>query len=506
MLFPTFQFAVFFSILFFLYWYVFRLENQRKVLLTAASYFFYACWEPRFCILLFVITCVNYICGYILDKEKEYRIRRIIIAFVTVLNILYLFFFRHLYDVISFFNMLFPDVLSGSSILAIKNSILVPIGISYYTFKCMSYTFDIYLCKMRGAKSFWDMALYVSFFPQLASGPIVQASSFFEELPYSLNRDNRKADKPIKLDRASVFLMSGIFKKMIIANFLSVLICDSVFENPVLYNTWELLLAVLSYTVLIYADFSGYSDMAIGLALLLGFETPANFNRPYVSKSVSEFWRRWHISFSSWLRDYLYFGLGGSRFGLSRTLFALFFTMIIAGFWHGAKFTFLLWGAMQGIVLAAERIFYERRRIKKFAAIEKNVLGAAENTDGRENAETFANKKVFSFTDFIKTAFVFLFVNISWLVFRSDTLGDTALFLSSLKNTALPFKLVSPFLIAVLLAGLFLQLPGIKMREAVFGFYIRLPLAVKTVCVAVFIILVYAVSMSAIPPFIYFGF
>lgn len=501
MIFPAFPFVVFFCTVFILYWYVFRLENQRKILLTAASYFFYACWEPRFCFLLFIITLINYIFGYVLDKEKEYGFRRIIIAFITIFNILYLFFFKHLYDTLSFLSIMFPDFLADSSVLfKLKNFISVPIGISYYTFKCMSYTFDIYLCKMRRAKSFWDMALYISFFPQIASGPIVQASYFFEQLPYSLNRDGRKTDKPIQLDKASVFLMSGIFKKMIIANFLSVLICDKVFETPMLYNTWELLLGVLSYTISIYADFSGYSDMAIGIALLLGFETPVNFNRPYLSKSVSEFWRRWHITFSSWLRDYLYFGLGGSRFGSARTLTALFLTMVIAGFWHGAKITFLLWGVMQGTALMIERIFYERRKIKKLGAIEKSVLGAAEPFEGKE-----IKKSSFS-VNFLKIVPVFIFINISWLIFNAESVTALASFFTSLKNNVVPFKLLSPFLITVLLLGIFLQLPSEKFRAGAFNFYSKLPLVIKACISAIFIILIYSVSMSAIPPFIYFGF
>ena len=203
------------------------------------------------------------------------------------------------------------------------------------------------------------------FFSSLASGPIVQAEYFFKELPKTLNCDADKNSRPIELDKAVLLLIAGVYKKMIISNFLTILVTEKISANPSFYNTWELLFGMLCYTVIIYADFSGYSDMAIGVALLLGFKTPANFNRPYISKSVSEFWRRWHISFSSWLRDYLYFGLGGSRFGLKRTVFALFFTMLIAGLWHGGKMTFIIWGAVQGIFIVIERIFYEKKRIGK---------------------------------------------------------------------------------------------------------------------------------------------
>lgn len=377
MFFPTISFAVFFLSVFFLYWYIFRQEKERKILLTAASYFFYAMWDWRFCILLFVFTLINYFYGFLLDKEKNYAPRKAIVIIICIIDILYLGFFKYLYTLLSYLNQFFPDMFVNSTLLTLRSwSLLVPVGISYYTFRCMSYVFDIYLCKIRHVKSFWDFLLYVSFFPQLSSGPIVQAEYFLKDLPRALNCDNEKGAKPIAFDRGILFLISGLYKKMIISNFLTILVTDKIFANPSFYNTWELIFGVISYTIIIYADFSGYSDMAIGIGILLGFNTPANFNRPYVSKSVTEFWRRWHISFSSWLRDYLYFGLGGSRFGLARALFALFFTMLIAGLWHGASWTFLIWGAMQGAMLCIERIFSE---IKERKAIGEEILDEEKN-------------------------------------------------------------------------------------------------------------------------------
>lgn len=336
MFFPTISFAVFFLSVFFLYWYIFRQEKERKILLTAASYFFYAMWDWRFCILLFVFTLINYFYGFLLDKEKNYAPRKAIVIIICIIDILYLGFFKYLYTLLSYLNQFFPDMFVNSTLLTLRSwSLLVPVGISYYTFQCMSYVFDIYLCKIRHVKSFWDFLLYVSFFPQLSSGPIVQAEYFFKDLPRALNCDNEKGAKPIAFDRAIVFLISGLYKKMIISNFLTILVTDKIFANPSFYNTWELIFGLLCYTIIIYADFSGYSDMAIGIGILLGFNTPANFNRPYVSKSITEFWRRWHISFSSWLRDYLYFGLGGSRFGLARALFALFLQCSLQDFGTG---------------------------------------------------------------------------------------------------------------------------------------------------------------------------
>ena len=371
MLFPTFQFFFFFAITFLLYWYVFRQETQRKLLLIFASYLFYASWNIRFCLLLFTVTIINYLFGLILSKEKEHNVRVVVIWIITILDVLYLFSFKYLYDVLILLSYLIPSVFDGNALLPhITSSFFLPIGISYYTFKCMSYNFDIYFCKMRvGRKNFLDTLLYVAFFPQLLSGPIVNASYFFQELPKALNKD-KLSYKAIKLDKAMLLLMSGLFKKLILSSFLLVLVCNKVFSSPSSYNTIELLLALLSFTISIYADFSGYTDMAIAIGLLLGFRTPNNFNRPYLSPSVSEFWRRWHISFSSWLRDYVYFPLGGSRFSVLRTTFALCFTMIIAGLWHGMKLNFLLWGVLQGVALSIEKIVHEKNKLKRIEFYE----------------------------------------------------------------------------------------------------------------------------------------
>lgn len=490
MFFPTISFAVFFLSVFFLYWYIFRQEKERKILLTAASYFFYAMWDWRFCILLFVFTLINYFYGFLLDKEKDYAPRKAILVIICIIDILYLGFFKYLYSLLSYLNQFFPDMFVNSTLLTLRSwSLLVPVGVSYYTFRCMSYVFDIYLCKIRHVKSFWDFLLYVSFFPQLSSGPIVQAEYFLKDLPRALNCDNEKGAKPIAFDRAIVFLISGLYKKMIISNFLTILVTDKIFANPSFYNTWELIFGVISYTIIIYADFSGYSDMAIGIGILLGFNTPANFNRPYISKSVTEFWRRWHISFSSWLRDYLYFGLGGSRFGLARALFALFFTMLIAGLWHGASWTFLIWGAMQGAMLCIEKIFSE---IKERKAIGREILGKEKN-----------EKKSF---DFLRIISVFIFVNISWLVFFSSSLSELNLYLKSLGNVFQPFQIISPFILLIFFAGLFLQLPSESLRKKAFTIYSRLPMIVKVVITVSFLAALYAVSTSGIPPFIYFAF
>lgn len=513
MLFPTLRFALFFSVVFFLYWYVFRRKRQRIVLLTCASYFFYACWDWRFCLLLFGVSALSGFTGYLLGIQKNYIPRTITMITGTVLHILFLGFFKYFYTAVSFLNYtFFNGQLQAPLLLQLQSySLLLPVGISYYTFRSMSYIFDIYLCKMRPVQSFIEVLLYISFFPQLASGPIVQAEAFFTALPDNLTQDVT-TERPIAFDRSVLLILSGLYKKMVLATFLSVLAVDPVFANPAQCNTLELLVALVSYTFVIYCDFSGYSDMAIGIGLLLGFEAPQNFNRPYLSQSVSEFWRRWHISFSSWLRDYVYFSFGGSRYGLVRTVFALVGTMFIAGVWHGGSIPFVLWGLLQGIACAAERVAAVLGKERRIAAIntaagnqESLMTATAVSDKPRRGMVRFAGRNI-DLKRLLRLGGMFAFINISWLIFRSSTIREITLYLSSLKNITQPLRTVHWFVLVPLAAAFLLQIPKEETRRAYFARYVRLPLAVKAAAVVLFFVGLNIVSTSGVAPFIYFGF
>ena len=513
MLFPTLRFALFFSVVFFLYWYVFRQKRQRIILLTCASYFFYACWDWRFCLLLFGVSALSGLTGYLLGIQKNYIPRTITMITGTVLHILFLGFFKYFYTAVSFLNYtFFNGQLQSPLLLQLQSySLLLPIGISYYTFRSMSYIFDIYLCKMRPVKSFIEVLLYISFFPQLASGPIVQAEAFFTALPDNLTQDVTE-ERPIAFDRSVLLILSGLYKKMVLATFLSVLAVDPVFANPAQCNTLELLVALVSYTFVIYCDFSGYSDMAIGIGLLLGFEAPQNFNRPYLSQSVSEFWRRWHISFSSWLRDYVYFSFGGSRYGLVRTVIALVGTMFIAGVWHGGSIPFVLWGLLQGLACAAERVVAVLGKERRAAAIntaagnqESLITATAVSDKPRRGIVRFAGRNI-DMNRLLRIGRVFVFINISWLIFRSNTVREIALYFSSLKNITQPLRTVHWFVLVPLAAAFLLQIPKDETRCTYFARYVRLPLAVKAAAVVLFFVGLNIVSTSGIAPFIYFGF
>jgi D-alanyl-lipoteichoic acid acyltransferase DltB (MBOAT superfamily) len=483
MLFPTFAFAFFFLCVFIGYWYVFRRNLERRIFLVAASYLFYAFWDWRFCFLLLFSTAANYGFSLLVGTNREHLWRKTWLVLSVIFNLLVLGFFKYYNFFAESANSLVSFILSSSahtttpSFIFPALAIIMPVGISFYTFKVMSYVFDVYLCEIPPVRSFLDVTLYVSFFPQIASGPIVHAANFFPQLQETLGAGTDINSKPVEFDRAVTLIMSGLVKKMIFANFLSTLFVDPVFSDPSRYHAIEVALAAIGYSVVIYSDFSGYSDMAIGIALLLGFRTPANFNRPYMSFSVTEFWKRWHITFSSWLRDYLYFSMGGSRFGKFRTLVALFFTMLLGGLWHGASVTFLVWGAMQGLFLAIDRGFgYGTRR-------SSNPFAAS-----------------------LQIGFTFLFTTLSWIVFRSASLQDIQKFLLSLGNSAVKITLVTPVVLVLIVSGILVHAVPERVRSGLFDFWKILPSVAKGILIALFFGLLSVVSMSAVAPFIYFQF
>lgn len=465
------------------FWYVFRRNLERRIFLVVVSYLFYALWDWRFCFLLLASTAANYGFGLLVGTNREYIWRKTFLVLSIIFNVLILAFFKYYNFFAESTNGLIRHFFSTSNIQSTplfsfpSLAIIIPVGISFYTFKVMSYVFDIYLCKMPPVRSFLDVTLYVSFFPQIASGPIVQASDFFPQIKEVADSALDVSAKPIEFDRASTLIMAGLFKKMVFANFLSTLFVDPVFANPALFNSLEVFLASIGYSVVIYCDFSGYSDMAIGIALLLGFKTPANFNRPYISFSVTEFWKRWHITFSSWLRDYLYFSLGGSRFGKVRTLIALVVTMVLGGLWHGASLTFIVWGAMQGIALALERGFgYGNKRSEKTVTSILQIVGT------------------------------FLFTTVSWIVFRESSMEAVGIYFQALTHFSTPITLLTPLVLILLVLGLFLNAIPQKVRLFCFNAYSVIPLPVKGVVIALFFVFLSVVSMSGVAPFIYFQF
>jgi len=356
MLFPTVEFAIFFLLTFAVNWLLRNHNTARKVFLIAASYFFYGYWDWRFTFLLLGSSLMAYLFGRALGRPTcarepalfdSTRRRRALLVTAVSANLLVLAFFKYVGFLLTSVANLNLAIGLGLNIPVFK--VLLPVGISFYTFHAISYLVDVYRGEVAPSRSVFDVLLYMAFFPLLIAGPIARAKAFMPQLQDSPDHQH------IPAARAFPLIALGLFKKVVIAHYLATQVVDPVFEVPLGRSGLDVLAGVYGYAVQIFCDFSAYSDMAIGFALLLGITVPDNFRTPYRSLSLTEFWRRWHISLSSWLRDYLYIPLGGSRCGVFRNYLNLLVTMVLGGLWHGASWTFVAWGMLHGLGLASER-------------------------------------------------------------------------------------------------------------------------------------------------------
>lgn len=356
MIFNSIAFAIFLPVVFIIYWSLSKSDlRKQNIFLLSASYFFYGFWDWRFLSLIVISSVIDYYIGLLIFNTKNNRSRKLYLISSVVFNLGLLGFFKYF----NFFISSWIELLSliGYQVKGISTlNIILPVGISFYTFQTMSYTIDIYRKKLTPTRDFISFAAFVSFFPQLVAGPIERASDL---LPQILNK--RKFDYNQSIQGVHLIIW-GIFKKVAIADNLSLLV-DSYYNNIDLYswNSTYTILILVFYSFQIYCDFSGYSDIAIGTSRLLGIKLNKNFQRPYFSSSFSEFWQRWHISLSSWLKDYLYIPLGGNRKGTLNTYKNNMITMLLGGLWHGASFNFILWGGLHGIFLITQRVLGKNR-------------------------------------------------------------------------------------------------------------------------------------------------
>ncbi|MBN1150761.1 MBOAT family protein [candidate division WOR-3 bacterium] len=470
MLFPTVEFGIFFFIVFALSWLLKDKFKSRKVILLIASYIFYGWWDWRFTFLLFLCSFGNYLFGLAMSDSKESYHRKVIVAISVVWNLTILGFFKYYGFFVSSFNNLMSFINLGSSLPVLN--IILPVGISFFTFQAMSYVIDVYRKEIPPSKSLVDVMLFVSFFPQLVAGPIVRAKDFIPQL-------SKKPDpKNIPAARAFVLISAGLFKKVIIANYLATEIVDPVFETPSSYSALDALFAVYGYAVQIYCDFSAYSEIAIGIAALLGYYFQDNFNYPYRAQSIKDFWRRWHISLSTWLRDYLYIPLGGSKKGRFRTYVNLAITMLLGGLWHGAAWNFVFWGALHGFGLGIERFF-----IDKFGERKHNVLW-----------------------QILSTAFVFHFVCLSWIFFRSRSFSLSMEYFRAFGNISREVSFVTPFVFLLVLVGIAMHFtPSAPGRWVRLNFN-RLPTVVQGIILGILLLMISAFGPEGVAPFIYFRF
>jgi D-alanyl-lipoteichoic acid acyltransferase DltB (MBOAT superfamily) len=342
------RYPVFLLAIFVLYWALRRRNTARKLLLLAAGYTFYAQWNVKYLGLIIFSTALDYVLANCLARTEEARRRRALLACSMIVNLGILGVFKYY----GFFATSLSELLSSIGLRASLPTlnILLPVGISFFTFENISYTFDVYRKKIEPANSLLDYAIFVSFFPRMVAGPIIRAANFIPQLNAAPKYDEQR------IMTGFFLILKGLAKKIILADMLGHWLVDAVFQDPTPYHGLRVLLAVYAYAFQIYNDFSGYSDIAIGSARMLGFALPANFMRPYIAQNLQDFWHRWHISLSTWLRDYLYIPLGGSRISPARTYLNLFITMVLGGLWHGANWTFVIWGAFHGGILAITRL------------------------------------------------------------------------------------------------------------------------------------------------------
>jgi alginate O-acetyltransferase complex protein AlgI len=470
MLFPTVEFAIFFFFVFIVSWQMQDRANARKVFLVLASYFFYAFWDWRFVSLLFACTLFNYFFAIAIDRTRKKVRRKAILVIACVFNLGLLCFFKYFgFFAVSLSNLL---LVFGIKLDVTFLNIVLPIGISFFTFQATSYVIDVYRKKLHATRSFLDLMLYKSFFPQLVAGPIVRAIDFLPQI--------ESKEKPLLIasGRPFILIISGLFKKIIIAHYISTLFVDPIFANPKAFSTIELILGTYAYALQIYCDFSAYSDIAIGVAALLGYDFMDNFNLPYRAVSIRDFWRRWHISLSTWLRDYLYIPLGGSKKGKRRTWINLLVTMILGGLWHGAAWKFLIWGFIHGAGQAVERFVFKIDPDKK-----RNIASRA-----------------------LMVFVTFNFVCFSWIFFRAQTLPLAFEYLASLGNIVVPTTLLSPFVAVLLFVGLGSQFIPIRFREWAKTRFSLIPVPIKGLALGSALVVIGSMASEGIAPFIYFQF
>jgi len=381
MLFPSHEFLFYFLPLLLGFYYL-SPDRHRRALLTVASYFFYGWWNPKFISLLLISTVIDYFCGGRIHRSDDPRVKKRYLILSVLTNLGLLGFFKYFMFANQSLAGLFS--LTGASYPAalLNVKVLLPIGISFFTFQSMSYTIDIYRGRVAPAASIVDFACYIALFPQLIAGPIVRFSAIAEQL--------RRPQISLRhFNLGLQFFIIGLAKKVLIADNLSPLV-EGFFDASSLagFGSLDAALATVAYSMQIYFDFSGYSDMAVGLGYFLGYRFPQNFNSPYKSPSISEFWRRWHMTLSYWLRDYLYIPLGGSRRGRGKTYRNLAVTMLLGGLWHGANWTFVLWGAWHGLWLMIERALGAKNPLRKVPRA-------------------------------VQTAWTFVLVCLGWVVFRA---------------------------------------------------------------------------------------
>ncbi len=464
------------------------LRNKLKLRILyvlAFSLFFYYKSSGLHVILLCLAALSDFFIASAMYKSPDEVFRKRMVMLSVIINLAVLSFFKYFNFLGDTFIMILQDlgIMSGESAWSPWN-IILPVGISFYTFQTMSYVIDVYRREVTPLKSYLDYLFYVSFFPQLVAGPIVRAKDFIPQIY------KKPLLTKVLYSEALALIMSGIFKKAIISDYISANFVDGVFNNPALYDGLRNLMAAYGYTLQIYCDFSGYSDMAIGIALLMGFRFNINFDSPFQSTNITEFWRRWHISLSTWLKDYLYIPLGGNRKGRIRTYANLFITMLLGGLWHGAALRFILWGAMHGAALAVHKAY--RNLMLRLGIIKEGVQAA-------------------NWKRYLARLITFHFVVFTFIFFRATNMDTVRQMLEQITQHFDPTAILQfidgyRLVFFLMVLGYVLHFLG-KKSELAFRNYIEdSPFFMQVIMLTALIVLVIQMRSADAQPFIYFQF
>ncbi len=472
MLFTSGSYFVFLILVFFAYWLIAERYQWRIIFLAAVSYFFYSQSGPLPTLLLFSITTTDFIIAGSIHRGRQQRARKLLLCLSLFIDIGALCVFKYA-------NFFLDSANVGLNRLGLRMpiehlNIIVPMGISFFIFQSVAYVVDVYRKDSEPAQNYFEYLSFISFFPTLIAGPILRAKQLLPQL-----RGNIKLDPQIGA-QALFLIMLGLIKKIAIADYLSANFVDRVFDFPERFSALEVLAAIYGYALQIYADFSGYSEIAIGSAMLLGFNLPVNFNMPYRSRDLPEFWRRWHITLSNWLRDYLFFSLVGPR---SRNMLMLYcglvVTMLIGGLWHGPTWTFVIWGLLHGVGLAIARGFDALR--KRWTFLPRNGI----------------------WSNFISVIITFHFVCFAWIFFRAETLAQAIGVLKQLTTVTVDrSNLATPIAIMIVIGLASHWLPDRIWERARTGF-VQLPAIAQAFLLCIAAIGLYFVASSDVVPFIY---
>jgi len=470
--FTTLAYALFLAVVFTVSWLLGARVRVRLWFLLAASYFFYAQWDPRFLALIFASSSADWLLGNAIGHARDQRRKKMLLVLTVVMNLGVLGLFKYFDFGVAELSALLHAL--GFDPPLVTLGWTLPIGISFFTFESMSYVIDVYRGELPPHRSYLEYLTFVAFFPHLVAGPIVRPRDLLPQLAAPARFDDGLAS------RALLLIALGLVKKLAIGDYLALNLVDRVFDAPLQYSALECYVALIAYAVQIYCDFSGYTDIAIGSAALLGVRFPRNFDAPYRAHDIIDFWRRWHISLSTWLRDYLYIPLGGNRHGRARTYLNLLLTMLLGGLWHGANLTFVVWGALHGLLLAGTRALRELRGAPR---APPTPLARACGVLVTFHAVCFC-----------------------WLFFRAKSLDDAWLVLERLATFSTFHPNLDPRLLGVLSVGLISHYVPEPWYARLLGGFAGLPALAQAAVLLVLALSVREMASLEAVPFVYFQF